>query len=204
MNKKETFINDKIPYAKKASEQLKDKGINIDYRYILAHWGHETGYGNNTGAKNNNLSGIFAYPSSPYGINGKKYTDLNDFVWDYVNVVSNKRYASNINNTKNVTDFAKGLKAGGYASDPNYAYSGNWLEGFNIATKLGGGTPVENIGGTGNQNSSSGGTREDGDLIPPSTPLAELDIWGKIKFGMAQVMVFIILLFSMYVVFIKK
>lgn len=135
--KKEDFIKSVYPYAVKSADILKVKGITVDPRYIVSQWAHETGYGGNTGAKYNNLAGIYAYPNSPYGINGKKYESLDDFVVDYTTTLSNKRYSA-INGAGSVTEFASGLKAGGYATDPNYAYSGNWTEAFNIATNIGG------------------------------------------------------------------
>lgn len=136
MTEKEKFIQLVYPYAVKAADILKIKGISVDPRFIVSQWAHETGYGKNTGAKNNNLAGMYAYPSSPYGINGKKYDTLDDFVVDYTTTLSNKRYAA-INGAGSVTDFALGLKAGGYATDAEYAYSENWTEAFKIASNLG-------------------------------------------------------------------
>lgn len=135
--KKEDFIKSVYPYAVKSADILKVKGITVDPRYIVSQWAHETGYGGNTGAKYNNLAGIYAYPNSPYGINGKKYESLDDFVVDYTSVLSNKRYSA-INGAGSVTEFASGLKAGGYATDQNYAYANTWTEAFNLATKIGG------------------------------------------------------------------
>lgn len=135
--KKEYFIKSVYPYAVKSADILRVKGITVDPRYIVAQWAHETGYGRNTGTKYNNLAGIFAYPSSPYGISGRKYESLDDFVVDYTATLANKRYSA-INNTGSVTEFASALKAGGYATDPNYAYARTWQEAFGIASNLGG------------------------------------------------------------------
>ena len=135
--KKEDFIKSVYPYAVKSADILKVKGITVDPRYIVSQWAHETGYGRNTGAKYNNLAGIYAYPSSPYGISGKKYESLDDFVVDYTATLSNKRYSA-INGAGSVTEFASGLKAGGYATDPNYAYANTWTEAVTIASGLGG------------------------------------------------------------------
>lgn len=132
---KENFIASVYPYAKKSADILKVKGINVDPLWITAQWSHETGYGTNAGAKQNNLAGMWAYPSSPYGINGKSYQSLDDFVIDYTNTLSNDRY-SGIRTAENVTDFASGLKAGGYATDVNYAYAGTWTEAIDIAEDL--------------------------------------------------------------------
>ena len=135
--KKEDFIKSVYPYAVKSADILKVKGITVDPRYIVSQWAHETGYGRNTGAKYNNLAGIYAYPNSPYGISGKKYDSMDDFVVDYTTTLSNKRYSA-INSAGSVTEFASALKAGGYATDPNYAYANTWKEAVTIATNLGG------------------------------------------------------------------
>ena len=133
---KESFIKAIYPYAVKASDILKANNINVDPRFIAAQWSHETGYGNNKGTTQNNLAGLYAYPTSPYGSSGKAYETLDDFIIDYTATLQNKRY-SGINNAANVTDFAKALKAGGYATDPNYAYAATWDQAYNQATTLG-------------------------------------------------------------------
>lgn len=137
LNNKQKFIASVYPYAVKSSDILKTKGISVDPRSIASQWAHETGYGSNAGARNNNLAGMYAYNGSPYGINGKKYDSLDDFVVDYTSTLANKRY-SGINGAGSVTEFAAALKAGGYAADPNYAYAATWNEAFKIASGLGG------------------------------------------------------------------
>lgn len=215
MSKKENFISSVYPYAVKASDILKIQGIKVDPRFIASQWGHETGYGNNTGAKQNNLAGIYAYPSSPYGINGKSYNSLDDFVVDYASTLSNKRYASGINGTTNVTDFARALKAGGYASDPNYAYSGNWIEGFNIATKI-----SESGGSSGSGNILNENIFND--YIIDKDPLDTRDplglgsgssgvddrsmlekIFDFVKLGFYQILIFILVALFLYASLIK-
>jgi hypothetical protein len=136
LNNREVFIASVFPYAKKSADILKiNKGITIDPLWITAQWAHETGYGQNKGAKQNNLAGLWAYPNSPYGTSGKVYNTLDDFVVDYTTTLSNKRY-SGISTAQNVTDFASALKAGGYATDPNYAYAGTWTEAVKIGESL--------------------------------------------------------------------
>lgn len=122
---KEKFLLDVYPYAIKAGQSL-----NVDPAFIATHWAHESGYGSNKGFKNNNLAGLYAYDSSPYGLIGKSYDSMDSFVGDYVSILQNKRY--NLSGVTDITSFAQALKNGGYASDPNYAYSDNWTEGFNL------------------------------------------------------------------------
>lgn len=132
---KENFIASVFPYAQKSADILKTKGITVDPLWITAQWAHETGYGQNTGSKYNNLAGMYAYNGSPYGINGKQYESLDDFVVDYSTTLSNKRY-SGIDGAGSVTAFASALKAGGYATDPNYAYANTWTEAVEIGKTL--------------------------------------------------------------------
>lgn len=116
---KSQFLNDIAPYAEKASNSL-----GIPASWIAAHWAHETGYKIN---QRNNLAGIWAYPTSPFGIAGKSYTDLEQFTNDYIKLLQNGRYSQALK-ADSVNGFAAGLKAGGYASDPKYAFAKTWGE----------------------------------------------------------------------------
>lgn len=122
LEQKQKFVNDMFPTAYKASQ-----ATNLPASWFIGQWAHETGYGTNTGAKQNNYAGLYAYSGSPYGINGKKYATKDDFLKDYLNTINNKRY-SGIYKAQNVTEFAQALKAGGYAEDSSYPYSGTWTE----------------------------------------------------------------------------
>jgi hypothetical protein len=119
---KQKFINDMYPIAHKASQSTK-----LPETWFIGQWAHETNYGTNTGAKNNNFAGIGAYPGSPYGTSGKKYSSPDAFLTDYLSVINNDRYKG-IYSANNVTEFAQALKAGGYATDINYAYDPKWME----------------------------------------------------------------------------
>lgn len=142
---RQEFIKTISPYAEKASDIL-----GIPAEWIAAHWAHETGY--NINAKNN-LAGIWAYPSSPYGITGKSYTNLDQFTGDYVKTLQNVRYLPALK-ANDVWGFAKGLKAGGYASDPNYAYAKTWGQASEMykgagSGSSGAGVPPANSGDAG-------------------------------------------------------
>jgi murein DD-endopeptidase MepM/ murein hydrolase activator NlpD len=122
------FFNRFGDSAKKAGQLA-----GVDPSFVFAQWAHESGYGTNTGAKYNNLAGILAYKGSPYGTSGKKYSNINDFITDYVNVIKNPRY--DLSGIKNVTDFANALRAGGYAEDSSYSSSPTWIEASNYYKK---------------------------------------------------------------------
>ena len=121
---KEVFINTVYPFAEKAA-----RALNIPVEWVIAHWAHETGYFVNS---RNNLAGIWAYPGSPHGIAGKNYPDLDSFVDDYVKTMSQGRYSTAFEQN-NVTDFARELRLGGYATDPKYEQAGTWTEAVKLA-----------------------------------------------------------------------
>lgn len=60
-------------------------------------------------AGGNRTSGFRAYNSYTESLN------------DHAKLLQNERYAKHLRNAKSVEDFARGIKAGGYATDPNYA-----------------------------------------------------------------------------------
>jgi hypothetical protein len=188
-----SFINTVKPYAEKVQ---KDTGINADY--VVAHWAHETGYGSNTGFKQNNLSGYMAYSGSPYGINGKSFSSLNDFVSAYENLLTSNRY-KDVKNATSVTDFAKILSAGGYAQDTDYAYAPTWQEASTLAS----GSTYEYM-------------TEDGTVITDTGVIDEINkgktskptlgsfgnilspIFDFLKVGFANVVLFILLILFVY------
>jgi murein DD-endopeptidase MepM/ murein hydrolase activator NlpD len=119
------FFNKYGDDAKRAGEKA---GVNP--AYIFAHWAHETGLGKNTGTTKNNLAGILDYPGSPYGRGGKGFSSMSDFVDYYSGLITKSRY-SGTQSAGNVQDFARALKNGGYATDPNYVYQSMWFSASN-------------------------------------------------------------------------
>lgn len=51
----------------------------------------------------------------------KRYNSYYESILDHAKLLSKPKYAEHLQNAKSVEDFAKGIKAGGYATDPNYA-----------------------------------------------------------------------------------
>ncbi len=60
-------------------------------------------------AGGNRVSGFRSYNSYAESLN------------DHARLLQTERYAKYLRNAKSVEDFARGIKAGGYATDPNYA-----------------------------------------------------------------------------------
>ncbi|PED82321.1 N-acetylmuramoyl-L-alanine amidase [Bacillus pseudomycoides] len=51
----------------------------------------------------------------------RSYNSYTESLNDHAKLLQNERYAKYLRNAKSVEDFAKGIKAGGYATDPDYA-----------------------------------------------------------------------------------
>lgn len=51
----------------------------------------------------------------------RAYNSYSESLNDHAKLLQNERYAKYLRNAKSVEDFARGIKAGGYATDPNYA-----------------------------------------------------------------------------------
>jgi hypothetical protein len=214
---KQAFINTVKPYAIEAGNTL-----GIDPNYIVAHWAHETGYGTNTGFTQNNLAGIMAYNGSPYGVNGKSFSSLEDFTQYYTTLLKNSRYNEGVKSASTVTDFAKALKNGGYASDPNYAYQSAWNEAYSLSSKTQGNISLPTIPSNATGVDSNGNLTYDKKYVPQSkldilgidekgtdtiekenSPSLFEKILGNVKYGFALIIVFVLLIFFLYGSFIK-
>lgn len=127
------------PFIKDAQAIQKETGIPASI--ILGQIMLESG-GSNPGG----LSGLAYYSKNLFGIKGRgtagsatmgttevyngktyhikdgfaKYNSYQDSIRAHAELLSKPRYASKLKNAKSVEDYAKGIKAGGYATDPNY------------------------------------------------------------------------------------
>lgn len=193
------FINKVKPYAQKVG-----KDLNINPDYIVAHWAHETGYGSNTGFKQNNLAGYMAYSGSPYGINGKPFRDLGEFSVAYESMLKNKRYAG-IYNANSPQEFAQALKNGGYAEDSNYSYHATWNEAY----KLSSGVSAPDDFNFVTEDGGSLGNNEDKILDSwQESKEFKLDLFSKItdfvKVGFANLLLFVLMILFVYFALIRN
>lgn len=96
----------------------------------------------------------------------KKYTSYYDSLLDHAAVLSKDRYQVHLKNAKTINDYAAGIKAGGYATDPNYVskllgvIQSNKLTGYDVGGKSF--TPIlsgnQEIGGVPSEQPSTGNT----------------------------------------------
>ncbi|RPK06192.1 glycoside hydrolase family 73 protein [Bacillus subtilis] len=168
------------PFIKDAQAIQKETGIPASI--ILGQIMLESG-GSNPGG----LSGLAYYSKNLFGIKGKgtagsatmgttevyngktyhikdgfaKYNSYQDSIRAHAELLSKPRYASKLKDAKSVEDYAKGIKAGGYATDPGYVnkllgiISSNNLHQYDDKDITFKGT--SGAGATGGDSSSSGG-----------------------------------------------
>lgn len=125
------------------------------------------------GVKGTGSGGSVLMPTSEF-VNGqmvtvqasfKKYLSFYDSLVDHAKVLSKDRYQVHLKNAKTVNDYAAGIKAGGYATDPNYVskllgvIQSNKLTGYDVGGKSF--TPIlsgnQEIGGVPSEQPSTGG-----------------------------------------------
>jgi hypothetical protein len=103
------------------------KELGVDSSVILGQWGLETGWGKSIVPGTNNLGNIKDFAGTGVeatdNMTGSKdkyraYESPDAFATDYVSLVQRK-YPDAVG-AKTPDDFAKALKAGGYAEDPRY------------------------------------------------------------------------------------
>jgi flagellar protein FlgJ len=136
LSRREAFIASIKPAAERVAQQL---GIATDT--IIAHAALETGWGQHLPAvAGNNLFGVKAGASwqgasvrtattevlggQAQGVQARfrSYDSIGAGLDDYARLLGNSpRYAGALNHGNDVAAFARGLQAGGYATDPAYA-----------------------------------------------------------------------------------
>lgn len=110
----QNFLNTAQPIAEKS---------NFPMSVLAGQAALETGRGTSQMAKNkNNYFGFMAYDSNPGA--ARSYSDPSQSINDYINLIQNDpRYAKAWNNylvTRDPVQLIQGIKAAGYATDPNY------------------------------------------------------------------------------------
>lgn len=121
------FVQQVQPYAEYAAAQL---GVPVDA--IIGQWGLETGWGRSVIPGTNNLGNIKDFTGrgamATDNMTGSRdayraYPSLREFTEDYVALIQ-RRYPA-AQNVLDSEEFFEGLKAGGYAEDPNYVTAGS-------------------------------------------------------------------------------
>lgn len=133
---KDDFIKQIYPAAKRSADAT---GIPVDA--VIGQAALESNWGRNAPEGSNNLFGIKAGSkwqgktvdtTTHEVINGKRikikapfraYDSLDDSIADHSKFLNNKRYQA-AKNAQNAEEYFTALKAGGYATDPNYVRSG--------------------------------------------------------------------------------
>lgn len=125
MAARDEFVKQYRPLAENVGKAL---GVSPDA--LVAQWGLETAWGKSIVPGTNNLGNIkdfsgngIAATDNMTGSRDKyrKYDSPEAFGLDYVELIGgNKRYANALNTGDDVAAFARGLKSGGYAEDPDY------------------------------------------------------------------------------------
>jgi endonuclease YncB( thermonuclease family)/flagellum-specific peptidoglycan hydrolase FlgJ len=123
------FMKQVGPQAERVAQQL---GVPVDA--VIGQWGLETGWGKSVIPGTNNFGNIKDFSKNGNGVAAKdnmngsvdkyrKYNDADGFANDFSTLLGNRRYAGALN-TQDAQAYFSGLKAGGYAEDPNYVQSG--------------------------------------------------------------------------------
>ncbi len=121
------FVKEHGPLAEKVAAKL---GVPADA--VLAQWGLETGWGRSVIKGTNNLGNIKDFsgqgPKAKDNMTGsvdsyRAYGTTEDFGEDFSRLLGKSRYAGALG-TKDAKSYFSGLKAGGYAEDPNYVSKG--------------------------------------------------------------------------------
>ena len=148
------FVEDMTAAYTKA---LAARGINTDYaKMLVAQDALESNWGKSSLAKDFNFGGIKAVKGTPFveketkeysagkGMHKtkskfRKFNSLNDYVNYKIDLLSGKRYQAF---TGDPTQFYHRIKAGGYATDPNYvAKLTNIYNNSILSAKQGGNIP---------------------------------------------------------------
>lgn len=131
----------------------------------------------------------------------RKYNTFYDSMLDHAKVLSLPRYQTHLANAKTVNEYAHGIKAGGYATDPQYAQKLLNVIGTHNLNQYDGGnftyTPVTNTGGT-SSNGSAAPPTQNTQQTKDNRGLAE-----TIFFNVSRIGVLLILVILMIVFFLK-
>lgn len=161
------FVKEHGPLADKLAAKL---GVPADA--ILGQWGLETGWGRSVIKGTNNLGNIKDFsgrgPKARDNMTGsvdsyRAYGSTEEFGDDFSKLLGKGRYSGALG-TKDTHSYFSGLKAGGYAEDPNYVSKG--VQAAAMAARARSGTPLPDDAGSrpGDQRMLFGGAGMTGEM----------------------------------------
>ena len=135
----QSFVDRVAPLAQAVGERL-----NVDPAILIGQWGLETGWGKSVVPGTNNLGNIKDFsgsgPMATDNMTGSRdayraYDSLDAFGDDYAGLIE-RRYRGALGAGSDAEAFARALKSGGYAEDPDYVAK------MVRAARMAGGVPV--------------------------------------------------------------
>ena len=135
----QSFVDRVAPLAQTVGERL-----NVDPAILIGQWGLETGWGKSVVPGTNNLGNIKDFsgrgPMATDNMTGSRdayraYDSLDAFGDDYAGLIE-RRYRGALGAGSDAEAFARALKSGGYAEDPDYVAK------MVRAARMAGGVPV--------------------------------------------------------------
>lgn len=173
------FVKKHGPLADKLAAKL---GVPADA--ILGQWGLETGWGKSVIKGTNNLGNIKDFsgagPTARDNMTGsvdsyRAYGSTEEFGDDFAKLLGKSRYSGALG-TKDAKGYFSGLKAGGYAEDPNYVNKGVQAAAMAAAARYGG-TPLPS-GGAGPGRGSAESYNQLSVTVDPLV-VQHQDSWGR-------------------------
>ncbi|MGE7954915.1 glycoside hydrolase family 73 protein [Lysinibacillus xylanilyticus] len=129
----------------------------------------------------------------------KKYSSYYQSMYDHAVVLSKPRYQKHLQNAKTVNDFAYGIKAGGYATDPQYAPKLLKIIGsYNLAQYDSGKYKYNPISG-GSVGSGAAASGDGGAAVPTN----DNNMVQTIFFNVSRVGILLILFILMVIFFLR-
>lgn len=131
----------------------------------------------------------------------RKYNTYYDSMVDHARVLSLPRYQKYLQNAKTVNDYAVGIKAGGYATDPQYSqkllgvigrYNLNQYDGGNLKY-----TPINNSSSSSATSSSTTSTTTATVEADKNKGMVETIFFHVSRIGMLLILVIVMILFFM-------
>jgi len=127
----------------------------------------------------------------------RKYNTFYDSMLDHAKVLSLPRYQTHLANAKTVNEYANGIKAGGYATDPQYAQKLLNVIGTHNLNQYDGGnftyTPVNNGGAS--SNGSTTPSTQNTQPTKDNKTMVESIFYNVYRSGLLLILVIVMIIF---------